>query len=74
MIRTKGEAGTGDVVEAVKHMRTMTEDIEALKRLSEEEIRKMAVEMRAPESLLTKVKEIGRLPVLNFAAGFLENF
>lgn len=69
MIRTKGEAGTGDVVEAVKHMRTMTEDIEALKRLSEEEIRKMAVEMRAPESLLTKVKEIGRLPVLNFAAG-----
>lgn len=69
MIRTKGEAGTGDVVEAVKHMRTMTEDIEGLKRLSEEEIRKMAVEMRAPESLLTKVKEIGRLPVLNFAAG-----
>lgn len=69
MIRTKGEAGTGDVVEAVKHMRTMTEEIETVKKASEEEIARLATEMRVPVDLVLEVKELGRLPVVNFAAG-----
>lgn len=69
MIRTKGEAGTGDIVEAVKHMRTVTEEIEALKAASEEELKKLAVEMRAPVELVMETKKLGRLPVVNFAAG-----
>jgi pyridoxal 5'-phosphate synthase pdxS subunit len=69
MIRTKGEAGTGDVVEAVKHMRTVNEEIASLQKASEEEIKRLALEMRVPEELVQKVKELGRLPVLNFAAG-----
>lgn len=69
MIRTKGEAGTGDIVEAVKHMRTVTQEIEGLKRVSEEELRQLAAEMRVPVELVIETKNLGRLPVVNFAAG-----
>ena len=69
MIRTKGEAGTGDVVEAVKHMRTVTEEIEMVKKAPLEDLPGLAKEMRAPEELVQEVKKQGRLPVLNFAAG-----
>lgn len=69
MIRTKGEAGTGDIVEAVKHMRTMTEEIEALQKASEEELTELAKKMRVPVELVAKTKKSGRLPVVNFAAG-----
>ena len=69
MIRTKGEAGTGDVVEAVKHMRTVTEEIEMVKKAPLEDLPGLAKEMRVPEELVQEVKKQGRLPVLNFAAG-----
>lgn len=69
MIRTKGEAGTGDIVEAVKHMRTMTEEIEALQKASEEELTELAMKMRVPVELVAETKKSGRLPVENFAAG-----
>jgi|SRR5690554_677116 len=69
MIRTKGEAGTGDIVEAVKHMRTMTEEIEALENTSEEDLTKLAEEMRVPVELVNETKKLQRLPVVNFAAG-----
>lgn len=69
MIRTKGEAGTGDIVEAVKHVRTIAEEITALKNASEEELTRLALEMRVPVELVQKTKELGRLPVVNFAAG-----
>ncbi|MCF7860984.1 pyridoxal 5'-phosphate synthase lyase subunit PdxS [Candidatus Woesearchaeota archaeon] len=69
MIRTKGEAGTGNVVEAVRHMRTVNEEIAALKEMSESELDTKAKEYRVPVELLKKVRELGRLPVVNFAAG-----
>ncbi|HHW12122.1 MAG TPA: pyridoxal 5'-phosphate synthase lyase subunit PdxS [Firmicutes bacterium] len=69
MIRTKGEAGTGDIVEAVKHVRTVNAEIAALKSASEEEIQKLAAEMRVPVELVLETKNLGRLPVVNFAAG-----
>jgi len=69
MIRTKGEAGTGDVVEAVKHMRTVTSEIAKAKAMSPEELRVLAKEIQAPYDLLKKTAELGRLPVVNFAAG-----
>jgi len=69
MIRTKGEAGTGDIIEAVRHMKTMNSEIAALKTLSNEQLAGLAVKMRVPENLLLEVKNLGRLPVLNFAAG-----
>ncbi|NLY90465.1 MAG: pyridoxal 5'-phosphate synthase lyase subunit PdxS [Firmicutes bacterium] len=69
MIRTKGEAGTGDIVEAVKHVRTITAEIEALKSASDEELKNFAAEMRVPVELVIETKNIGRLPVVNFAAG-----
>ncbi|CAI4895844.1 BPG_G0042030.mRNA.1.CDS.1 [Saccharomyces cerevisiae] len=70
MIRTKGEAGTGDVSEAVKHIRRITEEIKACRQLkSEDDIAKVAEEMRVPVSLLKDVLEKGKLPVVNFAAG-----
>lgn len=69
MIRTKGEAGTGDVVEAVKHMRTMTTDIKKIVSLGEEELMNSAKEMGAPYDLIKYVHENGKLPVVNFAAG-----
>lgn len=69
MIRTKGEAGTGNIVEAVKHMRCMNEEIRALKGLGIEELIVKAKEYGAPFELLQEVAELGRLPVVNFAAG-----
>lgn len=69
MIRTKGEAGTGDVVEAVKHMRTMTTDIKKIVSLGKEELMNAAKEMGAPYDLIKYVNENGKLPVVNFAAG-----
>ncbi|KAF2669282.1 pyridoxine biosynthesis protein PDX1 [Microthyrium microscopicum] len=69
MIRTKGEAGTGDVVEAVKHMRTVNAEIARAKGMSPEELRILAKEINAPYDLLKRTADLGRLPVVNFAAG-----
>ncbi|MCI9414347.1 MAG: pyridoxal 5'-phosphate synthase lyase subunit PdxS [Clostridiales bacterium] len=69
MIRTKGEAGTGNVVEAVRHMRTMTAGIRALSVMPDEELMTFAKENGAPYELVTWVAKNGRLPVVNFAAG-----
>jgi pyridoxal 5'-phosphate synthase pdxS subunit len=69
MIRTKGEAGTGNVVEAVKHMRTMNEQIKRVVLADDEELIVLAKEWGAPLYLLEEVRELGRLPVVNFAAG-----
>ncbi|KAL8676643.1 MAG: hypothetical protein Q9186_006854 [Xanthomendoza sp. 1 TL-2023] len=69
MIRTKGEAGTGDVIEAVRHMRTVTAEISRAKCLSDMELRVMAKEIGAPFDLLKETATLGRLPVVNFAAG-----
>ena len=73
MIRTKGEPGTGNIVEAVKHIRTMTSEIENLKNLLKKKntggLKKLAVEYRVPVELVMEVAKLGRLPVVNFAAG-----
>lgn len=69
MIRTKGEAGTGNVVEAVRHMRTMLSEIRQLQLTPKEELMTAAKEMGAPFHLVEFVAEHGRLPVMNFAAG-----
>jgi len=69
MIRTKGEAGTGNVVEAVRHMRSINEDIEALKKMKEAELKKYAKDERVPLSLVKETRDLGRLKVVNFAAG-----
>ena len=69
MIRTKGEPGTGDVIEAVRHMRTMTSQIRALTVLGPDEIMNAAKDLTAPYDLVKEVAETGRLPVVNFAAG-----
>ena len=69
MIRTKGEAGTGNVVEAVRHQKTMMRDIANLKNMNETEILKAAEEMRVPVELVKWVQENQKLPVVNFAAG-----
>lgn len=69
MIRTKGEAGTGNVVEAVRHMRTMTGQIRLLRNLPREEWMSFAKEQGAPYELVAEVAAVGRLPVVNFAAG-----
>jgi pyridoxal 5'-phosphate synthase pdxS subunit len=75
MIRTKGEAGTGDVVEAVKHMRTVNADIARARAIlqssadPEPELRAYARELEAPYELVRECAEKGRLPVVNFAAG-----
>ena len=69
MIRTKGEAGTGNVVEAVRHMRTMNREIRQLVNMPVEEITGFAKANRIPYALAREVKELGRLPVVNFAAG-----
>jgi pyridoxal 5'-phosphate synthase pdxS subunit len=69
MIRTKGEAGTGDVVEAVRHARTVLGEIRRLQHLPEEELMSFAKEIGAPYSLVKETRELGRLPVVNFAAG-----
>jgi pyridoxal 5'-phosphate synthase pdxS subunit len=69
MIRTKGEAGTGDVVEAVRHARTVLGEIRQLQNLPVEELMAFAKEIGAPYELVKEVRELGHLPVVNFAAG-----
>ncbi len=69
MIRTKGEAGTGNVVEAVRHMRTINGEIQKLTTTPKEELMTAAKEMGAPFDLVCWVAENGRLPVVNFSAG-----
>ncbi len=71
MIRTKGEAGTGDVVEAVRHARSVLGDIRRLQNMPDEELMAFAKELGAPYELVKETKELGRLPVVNFAAGGL---
>ncbi|MCF7836205.1 pyridoxal 5'-phosphate synthase lyase subunit PdxS [Candidatus Gracilibacteria bacterium] len=69
MIRTKGEAGTGNVVEAVRHIRTINSEIAKLQRMSTAAVKKYAAEIRTPLALVEEIKKLGRLPVVNFAAG-----
>ncbi|MCI4338200.1 MAG: pyridoxal 5'-phosphate synthase lyase subunit PdxS, partial [Thermoplasmata archaeon] len=69
MIRTKGEAGTGNVVEAIRHIHQVNSEVEALQRLPRKELAAWAARERVPEKLLAEVRELGRLPVVNFAAG-----
>jgi pyridoxal 5'-phosphate synthase pdxS subunit len=69
MIRTKGEAGTGDVVEAVRHMRTVMKQLREVQNKPDSELTAMAKELGASVDLLNDVKQLGRLPVVNFAAG-----
>lgn len=71
MIRTKGEAGTGNVVEAVRHMRTVTNEIRKVQGASKQELMTIAKELAAPYDLVLYVHENGKLPVINFAAGGL---
>ena len=71
MIRTKGEAGTGDVVEAVRHARSVLGAIKQLQNMPDEELMSYAKEIGAPYDLVKETKELGRLPVVNFAAGGL---
>jgi pyridoxal 5'-phosphate synthase pdxS subunit len=69
MIRTKGEAGTGDVVEAVRHARTVLGDIRRLTTMADEELMRYSKEIGAPYELVRETKELGHMPVVNFAAG-----
>lgn len=69
MIRTKGEPGTGNVVEAVRHIRRVNEQIRRVRTLSDEELVTEAKNLGAPVELVRQVRELGRLPVVNFAAG-----
>ncbi|KPV51376.1 pyridoxal biosynthesis protein [Kouleothrix aurantiaca] len=69
MLRTKGEAGTGDVVEAVRHARTVYTEIRRLKSMDEDELFTYAKNIQAPYDLVRSVAETGRMPVVNFAAG-----
>ena len=69
MIRTKGEAGTGDVVEAVRHARTVLGDIRHLTTMADEELMRYSKDIGAPYELVKETKELGRMPVVNFAAG-----
>lgn len=69
MIRTKGEAGTGDVVEAVRHARTVLGEIRTLQNLPEEEVMAFSKDIGAPYELVLETRTLGRMPVVNFAAG-----
>jgi pyridoxal 5'-phosphate synthase pdxS subunit len=69
MIRTKGEAGTGNIVEAVRHMRAVMDGIQQVVRASEAELKELATTFRVPVELVKDVKKLGKLPVVNFAAG-----
>jgi pyridoxal 5'-phosphate synthase pdxS subunit len=69
MVRTKGEAGTGNIVEAVRHMRAINEEIAALKGMDAHQLTQKAGEMRVPVALVQQTRELGRLSVVNFAAG-----
>lgn len=73
MIRTKGEAGTGNIVEAVRHMRTVNREIRALTVMDQSELMAEAKRMGAPYQLVIKVAKTGKLPVPNFAAGGIAN-
>jgi pyridoxal 5'-phosphate synthase pdxS subunit len=69
MIRTKGEAGTGNIVNAVTHIRAITEEIDTLKGMDTHLLSRTAAEMRVPVALVEETRDLGRLPVVNFAAG-----
>jgi pyridoxal 5'-phosphate synthase pdxS subunit len=69
LIRTKGEAGTGNIIEAVRHLREVQGGIDGLKDLSEDQLHEAAANFRVPVSLVREVRQLGRLPVPNFAAG-----
>jgi pyridoxal 5'-phosphate synthase pdxS subunit len=69
MIRTKGEAGTGDIVEAVRHMRSLWDGIRRLQNMPDDELMSEAKNLGAPYDLVKETKELGRLPVVNFSAG-----
>jgi pyridoxal 5'-phosphate synthase pdxS subunit len=69
MIRTKGEAGTGNVVEAVRHIRTVNDEVRAVKKMARKDLQAWAAQERVPVELLDEVRKLGRLPVVNFAAG-----
>ena len=69
MIRTKGEAGTGNIVEAVRHMRAVWDGIRRLQTMPDDELMAEAKELSAPYQLVRETRELGRLPVVNFAAG-----
>ena len=69
MIRTKGEAGTGNVVEAVRHMRTVTNEMRVLTTMDEAQLMSAARDLEAPYDLVREIAETGKLPVVNFAAG-----
>jgi len=69
MMRTKGEAGTGDVVEAVRHARTVLGEIRQIQNMPEEELMAFAKNIGAPYELVKETRDLGRLPVVNFAAG-----
>lgn len=69
MIRTKGEPGTGDVVQAVRHMRMMQSEMRRLKSMAEDELFEAAKQLQVPYELVKYVHENGKLPVVNFAAG-----
>jgi pyridoxal 5'-phosphate synthase pdxS subunit len=71
MIRTKGEAGTGDVVEAVRHARSVLGEIRRLQNMPEEELMGFSKDISAPYELVLETRALGRLPVVNFAAGGL---
>ena len=69
MIRTKGEPGTGNVVEAVRHIRMVNAEIRQLTNLPDDEVANFAKEIGAPLEIVREVKKLGKLPVVNFAAG-----
>ncbi len=69
MIRTKGEPGTGNVVEAVRHLKLMNREVAALKRMSDDQLIEKAKEYFVPVELVKETRDLGRLPVVNFAAG-----
>ena len=69
MIRTKGEAGSGNIIEAVRHMRTITKQIKQLKTMDQDELVAQSKNLGAPLSLIQQVSKLGKLPVPNFAAG-----
>jgi pyridoxal 5'-phosphate synthase pdxS subunit len=69
MIRTKGEAGTGDIVEAVRHMRALWDGIRHVQSAPDDELANIAKELQSPIALVQQVKRLGRLPVVNFSAG-----
>ena len=71
MIRTKGEAGTGDVVEAVRHARAVLGEVRRLQNMPDDELMAFAKEIGAPYELVKETRQLGRLPVVNFAAGGL---